>query len=72
MFCLLNQAFATIDHLIWDAVVALHGPNARESRHKRPAGGGGIADGGSRRGRMVWFHGDYAYLQQHISRLGHI
>jgi len=57
MFCLLNQAFATIDHLIWDAVVALHGPNAPESRHKsrhkRPAGGGGSRWKVRRRSRTV-------------------
>ena len=62
MFCLLNQALATTDHIIWDAVVALHGPNASESRHKRPAGGGGIADGRFGGGRVPRFHGDYAHL----------
>lgn len=66
MFCLLNQALARIDHLIWDAVVTLHGPNAPESRHKRPTGGGGIADGRFGGGRAPRFHVGYAHLQHHI------
>lgn len=62
MFCLLNQRVAAIERNTTNVRLS-------ESPRKRPAWEGGIADGRLGGGRAPWFHGDYAYLQSHISRI---